>query len=77
MKEKGMVSGTTAKYKLKLESGEETFSTSEFVQRVNADAEFKDRVYSAICERQIMAYRDPNSKIVEDVESDDSVIDED
>jgi len=77
MKEKGMVSGTTAKYKLKLESGEETFSTSEFVERVNADAEFKDRVYSAICDRQIMAYRDPNSKIVDDVVSDDSVEDED
>ena len=77
MKEKGMVSGTTAKYKLKLESGEETFSTSEFVERVNGDAEFKDRVYSAICDRQIMVYRDPNSKIIEDVESDDSVEDED
>lgn len=77
MKEKGMVSGTSAKYKLKLESGEETFSTQEFVERVNADAEFKDRVYSAICDRQIMAYRDPNSKIVDDVVSDDSVEDED
>lgn len=42
-------------------------NAAEFVEKINTEAEFKDAVYQTICEHFIMKYRDPNSKIDEDV----------
>jgi recombination protein RecA len=77
MKENSMITGTSAKWTFKLPSGESKLSTTEFVEKVNADAKFKDEVYTMICDKQIMKYRDPNSKIDEDVEISEGSGDED
>jgi recombination protein RecA len=77
LKEKTIISGTKAGYLFKLSSGEIKLSTSEFVKKINEDASFKDEIYSIICDKRIMEYRDPNSKIVEDIETDGSVDGED
>ena len=77
MKEHKMISGSSSSWTFDLPSGKHKLSTTEFVEKVNTDASFKEEVYTMICNTQIMKYRDPNSKIVEDVEADDSVEDED
>jgi len=77
MKDHGLITGTAKQWKFKLPSGEHELSTKEFVEKVNADAIFKDEVYTMICDNQIMKYRDPNSKIEEDVVVDDEVADDD
>lgn len=76
MKEHSMITGTSAKWTFKLPSDECKLSTQEFVDKVNNDAKFKDEVYTMICDKQIMKYRDPNSKIEEDVEISDGLGDE-
>ena len=76
MKEHSMITGSSIKWTFKLESGEYKLSTQEFVDKVNSDAKFKDEVYTTICDKQIMKYRDPNSKIEEDVEISEGMGDE-
>ena len=76
MKEHSMITGTSAKWTFRLPSAEYKFSTQEFVDKVNNDAKFKDEVYTMICDKQIMKYRDSNSKIEEDVEISDGSGDE-
>lgn len=55
------------KYTIKLESGDYKLTALEFAEKLNNEVEFKDEVYNIICEKQIMIYRDPTSKIDEDV----------
>ena len=77
LKEHSLITGTSAKWTLKLPSGDHKLSTQEFVEKVNTDSAFKDEVYSMICDRQIMKYRNPNSKIEEEgVEVDENPNDE-
>ncbi len=77
MKEHKMISGTSAGWTIELPSGKHKLSTTEFVEKVNTDSAFKDEVYTIICDTQIMKYRDPNSKIEEEVTVDENVKDED
>ena len=73
MKSRGIITGTKAKYTYKRVSGEAVeFNTSKFVEMVNTDPVFKAEVYKRICDEYIMPYRDPNSKIIEDVEETNS-----
>jgi recombination protein RecA len=73
MKDNGLITGTAAKYTYKRPSGEELqFNTAKFVELVNTDAALKEEIYQVICNNYIMKYRDPNSKIVEDVEVTDN-----
>lgn len=67
LKKHGLATKSGQAYNIIL--GEETvkLSSREFVEKINADAEFKQKVYSLICNSYIMKYRDPNSKIDEDV----------
>jgi hypothetical protein len=44
------------------------FNTAKFVELMHNDKELREEIYNRISEKYIMAYRDPNSKIVEDVE---------
>jgi len=68
MKEHGLVNGDGHGYDYKRADGSEiTFKTDKFVELVNTDPVFKEEVYQAICNNYVMKYRDPNSKIVEDV----------
>jgi len=73
MKDNGMVSGSAKEWTFKLPSGTSKLSTKEFVEKVNADATFKDEVYAMICDRQIMKYRDANSSINEEAVVDETV----
>jgi recombination protein RecA len=69
MKDKGIITGTKAKYTYKSSKGEVLeFNTDKFVEMVNSDPAFKDEIYNRICDEYIMQYRTPDSKIVEDVE---------
>jgi recombination protein RecA len=72
MKSHGFADAAGGKYKLKLPSGVVALSVPEFVEKVNTDAAFKDEVYNVIADQYIMAYRDPNSAIVDDIVVDDS-----
>lgn len=77
MKEHKMISGTSAGWTFELPSGKHKLSTKDFCDKVNTDSAFKDEVYTMICDTQIMKYRDPNSKIDEEVTVDENVKDED
>lgn len=77
LKDNAMISGDKRGWTFKLQSGDVKLSTSEFVNKVNEDPAFKEEVYMWICNKQIMKYRDPNSKIDEEVEIDDNVVDDD
>jgi hypothetical protein len=72
MKENGMITGDKKSWTFKLQGGDVKLSTDEFVARVATDEAFKEEVYLWICNKQIMKYRDPNSKIEDDVVVDDS-----
>ena len=72
LKKNELISGTAAKYTFKLNAGEIKLSTNEFVEKVNADPVFKEEVYNLIADKYVMTYRDPNSKIVEDLIVDDT-----
>jgi len=68
-KERGIITGTAAKYTWKRANGESLeFNTSKFVELMNSDKDLKEEFYQVICNDYIMNYRDPNSKIVEDIE---------
>lgn len=77
MKENELITGTSAGWTFKVPSGTIKLSTKEFVEKINSDAAFKDEVYTLLCDHQIMKYRDPNSKIDEEVTVDENVKDED
>ena len=40
---------------------------TKFVELMNTDIVLKEEVYQAICDKYIMQYRNPNSKIIEDL----------
>jgi recombination protein RecA len=67
LKAKGIATSSKGAYDMTL--GEEKFrlSAREFVERVNTDTAFKQLVYNSICNQYVMTYRDPNSKIDEDI----------
>jgi len=67
LKENGHAKAASGAYTIDI--GEESFrlTTREFVEKVNTDADFKQKVYGVICNSYIMKYRDPNSKIDEDI----------
>ena len=68
MKDNGIITGTRAGYTFKSKSdGEVKFNADRFVELINTTPSFKDEVYSAICDKHIMKYRLPNTKIEEDV----------
>lgn len=68
MKEHGIITGDGRGYEYKRPDGETVeFNTVKFVELMNTDSILKEEVYQAICNKYIMQYRDPNSKIVEDV----------
>ncbi len=77
MKEHKLITGSSASWTFELPSGKHKLSTKDFCDKVNADAAFKEEVYTQICDTQIMKYRDPNSKIEEEVVVDENVKDED
>lgn len=68
MKDYGIITGDGRGYEYKGENGKTVeFNTAKFVELMNTDASLKEEIYQAICSKYIMQYRDPNSKIVEDV----------
>lgn len=68
MKDYGIVTGDGRGYEYKRKNGETIeFNTAKFVELMNSDANLKEEVYQTICDKYIMQYRDPNSKIVEDI----------
>ena len=70
-KEREIITGTGAKYTWARENGEKIeMNTSKFVELMNTDEKIKEEFYQLICKSYIMEYRDPNSKIVEDVKDD-------
>ena len=73
MKDDGIVTGDGRGYTYRRTTGEELkFNISEFVELVTTNAAIKEEIYQAICNKYIMQYRSPNSKIVEDVEETNS-----
>lgn len=69
MKLHGLITGDKSGYTFKRADGTKVeFDTPKFVELMHTDAELKEEIYQAICNEYIMQYRDPNSKIVEDVE---------
>lgn len=68
MKDNGLVSGTKAGYTFKSKtSGDVKFNADKFVDLWSSDAAFKKEIYETVCDKYIMKYRLPNTKIVEDV----------
>ena len=69
MKLHGIITGDKSGYTFKRVSGEKVeFNTPKFVELMNTDETLKEEVYQAICNEYIMTYRNPNSKIIENVE---------
>lgn len=69
MKLHGLITGDKSGYTFKRADGTKVeFDTPKFVELMHTDETLKEEVYQAICNEYIMTYRDPNSKIVEDVE---------
>lgn len=68
MKDNGLITGTKAGYTFKSdETGEVKFNVDKFVDLYNTDAPFKKAVYETVCNKYVMKYRLPNTKIVDDV----------
>jgi len=69
MKTYGIITGTKAGYTYKSKSfGDMKFNADKFVELINTDSAFKEEIYKTICDKYIMIYRNPASKIVEDAE---------
>lgn len=68
MKLHGIIGGTGHGYTYKRDNGEELkFKTDQFVELMQTNLALKDEIYQKICAKYIMQYRDPNSKIVENL----------
>lgn len=68
MKEHGLISGDGRGYEYKRNDGSKLeFNTAEFVNLMNTDLILKEEIYQSICNNYVMKYRDPDSKIVEDL----------
>ena len=72
LKAHNLATSSGQKYTIKLPSGNQTMTVVEFVEKINTDIAFKDEVYNIIADDYIMEYRDPNSKIVDDIQVDDN-----
>ncbi len=68
LKDHGLITGTRAGYGFKCTTNKEIMTADKFVEVANSNPAFREEVYNAICDSYITTYRDPNSKIVEDVE---------
>lgn len=69
LKKNGLIEGDGRGYTYTRPDGTKLeFNTVKFVELVNSDAALKEEIYQVICNNYVMKYRDPNSKIVEDVE---------
>ncbi len=67
-----LIKGDKRAYKYQSTDGKEiVFSLNQFVALMNSDETLKEEIYLKICDKCIMKYKDPNSKIVEDVTIDD------
>lgn len=64
------------KYTIKLPSGAIKLSTSELLEKIQAEPAFKDEIYDVIAADYIMKYRPANSQIIENLEVDENVEDE-
>jgi recombination protein RecA len=68
MKDHGIIKGDGRGYTYERPSGEKLeFNAPKFVELMNNDPVLKEEVYQAICNSYVMQYRDPNSKIVENI----------
>jgi recombination protein RecA len=68
MKLHAIIGGTGHGYTYTRENGEELkFKTDQFVELMQTDLALKNEIYHKICDKYIMQYRDPNSKIVENL----------
>lgn len=69
MKDNGVITGTKAGYTYKSkEFGDIKFDTSKFIELYNStDPAFQKEIYETVCEKIIMKYRLPNTKIIEDI----------
>lgn len=75
LKDTGLVKQGGAYYTYTKTDGTEwKFQSKDFINTLSSDAELKEEIYLRICDAVIMKYKDPNSKIVEDVQvtSDDA-----
>lgn len=69
LKDNKLVKQGGAWYTYTRDNGEDMrFQSSTFVSMLQENEELKSEIYNKICENVIMKYKDPNSKIVEDVE---------
>lgn len=67
MKENKIIDGDGRGYEYTRKSGEIlSFNTEKFVELINTDADLKEEIYQAICDKYIMIYHDSNSSIVDD-----------
>jgi len=67
MKERNIITGDGRGYEYKRASGETVeFNVPKFVELMQTDAALKEEIYKTICDKYVMQYRDPDSKIVED-----------
>lgn len=65
----GLITGDARGYKYKRTSGDVLeFNVPKLVELINTDPTIKEEMYQSICDKYIMQYRNPNSKIIEDVE---------
>jgi hypothetical protein len=65
----GLIIGDARGYKYKRSSGDVLeFNVPKLVELINTDPTIKEEMYQSICDKYIMQYRNPNSKIIEDVE---------
>jgi len=76
LKDNGFARKDGDKYNIKLTSGTVKVTVSEFLEKINTDQAFKDEVYDVIATDYIMKYRNPDSKIIEDLQVDETVEDE-
>lgn len=69
MKVNGIITGSGHGYEYKRPNGTTlSFKPAEFPGLLADDSVLREEIYQKICEHYIMKYRDPNSKIVEDIE---------
>lgn len=77
MKDNGIISGDNRGWSFPMKDGSKLkLSTDAFLKRVNEDTDFYKDFYEKICENFVMKYKTPDSEIVEDVEIDESPIDD-